>query len=90
MACETCKSAEKKLESIPYAAHESIMARMERTNKRISLALIVAIVLMFACNAAWLWAWFQYDYSTESVLVDSENGGYANYIGEDGDITNNG
>lgn len=90
MACETCKSAHDKMESIPFAAHESIMARMERANKRMALALIIAIVLMFASNAAWLYAWFQYDYSTEAVFVDSQDSGNANYIGEDGDIFNNG
>lgn len=87
MACETCKSAENKLESIPYVAHESIMTRMERTNKRIAFALIIAILLMFASNAAWLYAWCQYDYESE-IIVDSEDGGNANFIGQDGDIVN--
>lgn len=88
MSCTNCKSAEQKLESIPYAAHESIMARMERTTKRITIALVLSIAMMFASNAAWLYAWCQYDYVSEEVIIDSQDGGNANYIGQDGDIHN--
>ena len=43
---------------------------------------------MFASNIAWLWAWSSYDYVSEEVSVDSQDGGNANYIGHDGDINN--
>ena len=74
---------------IPYIAFESMMARYERHTKRLIIALIIAIALMFFSNAAWLIAWCQYDYSsaTSSVQVDAKDG-VANYIGNDGDITN--
>ena len=91
MSCETCKGKDAHApESVPYIVHESSMARMERQVKRGWIALIVAVCLLFASNAAWLYAWMQYDYSSEETIVDvySDDGGYANYIGNDGDIVN--
>ena len=89
--CETCKGKDARApESVPYIVHESSMARMERQVKRGWIALIVAVCLLFASNAAWLYAWMQYDYTSEEVIVDvnSDDGGNANYIGNDGDIVN--
>lgn len=77
-------------EKIPYIAFESQMARNERHIKRLVIALIVAIVLMFASNGLWLWAWLQYDYvdaETESVSIDNGEGN-ANYIRNGGIISN--
>ena len=73
---------------IPYIVHEGISARYERNTRRLTVALIIAIALIFASNAIWLRAWTRYDYSGETVTVDSQDGGNANYIGNDGDITN--
>lgn len=83
---------EKEVCSIPYFVHEGITAKNERTIKRLIISLIIAIVFVFASNAMWLYAWMQYDYadteSTEAVDVDGGLNGVANYIGNDGDITN--
>lgn len=77
--------------TIPYFAHEGDMARSERTIKKLMIALVVAIALIFASNAIWLYALMQYDYvstdSSSTVDIDSKDG-TANYIGNDGDITN--
>lgn len=72
---------------IPYIVYESAEARAERTIRRLIITLVIAVVLFFASNALWLHAWMQYDYADESVTVDAGSG-TANYIGEDGDITN--
>lgn len=77
--------------TVSYYVHEGMLARNERTIKRLIIALVVAFVLIFASNALWLWAWSQYDYeSTDtSQFVDvNAKEGIANYIGNDGDITN--
>jgi hypothetical protein len=87
--CDACKEI-KTAEPVPFIVHESAQARNERAVKRLVIALIVAIALTFASNAIWLYAWMQYDYSseqTESVTVDGKDG-VANYIGNDGDIVN--
>ena len=72
---------------IPYYACESMIARMDRNMKRLVLALIICICAIFACNALWLYAWMQYDYSGEAITVDSTDG-IANYIGGSGGIVN--
>lgn len=74
--------------SVPYVVHESTVARMERIIKRQWIALIVAICMIVGCNALWLYAWMQYDYSSEEIIVDAEDNGDANYIGQDGNIYN--
>ena len=89
--CGSCKGKETQApESIPYFAHDLLRAMMERQTKRGWIALIVAVCLLFASNMAWLYAWMQYDYTSEEVIVDvnSKDGGNANYIGNDGDIVN--
>ena len=85
--CKNCKDNEQ----IPeQSKNELAFAFIERTVKRQWIALIIALCMLFASNAAWLYAWMQYDYSSEEVIVDvnSDDGGNANYIGNDGDIVN--
>lgn len=73
--------------TIPYIVFESTMARAERQQKRLVIALIVAVVMIVASNLAWLYVWNSYEYVGESS-VSVEGEGNANYIGNDGDITN--
>ena len=71
--------------TIPYYAHEGIVARMERTIRRLWVLCIILILLLAGTNAAWIY----YENSFEDVVVTQENDdGYNNYIGEDGTITN--
>ena len=85
--CETCNGKEAHApESVPYIAHESSMARMERQVKRGWIALVVAVCLLFVSNAACLYAWTSYDYASYEAITD--DGGDANIIGNDGDIYN--
>lgn len=85
--CKNCKDNEQ----IPeQSKNELAFAFVERMVKRLWIALIICICLIFASNAVWLYAWMQYDYSSEETIVDvnSDDGGNANYIGNDGDIVN--
>lgn len=91
--CKECKEKRMEVntpENVPYIVHEMAMARNERNVKRMIVAIVTAIALLFATNALWLWAWMQYDYSGEEIIVeqDTTDGGNANYIGNDGDIVN--
>lgn len=74
--------------NVPYIVYEGTMARFERTIKRLIIALVIAVLLIFASNGLWLYEWCQYDYS--NISVDSEDGGNANYLqaGMDGVINN--
>lgn len=73
-------------ENVPYIVYEAEMTRSERQIKRLWIALIVAIALIFASNVVWLIYINQYDF--ESYDLSTESGGNANYIGQDGDIYN--
>lgn len=70
-----------KVEPVAYIVHESAMAREERKEKHLVTALILAVLLIFASNALWLWAWTSYEYVGEEVTVESKDKGNANYIG---------
>ena len=77
--------------NIPYIVYEASLAREERQQKRLVIVIVILIVLLFITNALWIYAWNQYDYIDESVSVDVDSSeGNANYIGNDGDINNNG
>ena len=89
MDCETCKEKRKVIaqtpKDVPYIAHESAVARLERVIKRLWVLVLVLIVLIAASNAAWiLW-----ESQFEEVRIEQENeSGYNNFIGNDGDIYN--
>ena len=89
--CKECKEQRMVAntpENVPYIVHETAMARNERNVKRMIIAIVTAIVLLFASNALWLFAWCQYDYSSEEIVAVDGKDGVANYIGNDGDIVN--
>lgn len=73
---------------VPYIVFEGEMARHERTVKRLVIALIISISLIFISNVAWLWFFNQFDITSEDIIVDGTQQGNANFIGEDGVINN--
>ena len=84
--CETCKGKDANApESVPYIVHESSMARMERQIKRLWIALIVCITMLFVCNAGWLI--YESQFATISYEQDGEGINNVN-IGEQGDLIN--
>ena len=87
--CETCKKAQNAPESVPYIVHEASMARMERHIKRLWIAVIVSVCLLFASNAGWLFCWMQYDYSSEETIYQQDGEG-TNIIGESNEVDNYG
>ena len=81
--------------TVPYIVYEGTQARNERTAKRLIIALIIAVVMLFASNGLWLWAWMQYDYVDEgeeiALDINADDGGNANFIGRDlSGVLNNG
>ena len=87
--CETCKKAQNAPENVPYIVHESSMARMERHIRRLWITILTLIFLLVGSNCAWIW-WNNQWETVESCEITQENeGGNNNYIGNDGDITNN-
>ncbi len=86
--CQNCKEKKQPVEPVPYIAHESAMARMERTIKRLWILLILVVCLLVATNGAWIWYESQWEVVETTEITQENDGGYNNYIGNDGDIYN--
>lgn len=81
------ESREIKEKVVPFFVYETEVARNERTTKRLITALIITIILLFAANAIWLYAWVQYDYTSEEVTYSQDGEGLNNINnGLQGDI----
>lgn len=74
--------------NIPSIDHQYDMARFERIIKRLWVIILVLMILFAGTNALWIYEWNQYDYG--SIVVDSDDGGNANYLqaGANGVINN--
>lgn len=72
---------------ISYAAHEGMMARMERTIRRLWILCIILILLLAGTNAAWFY--YESQFVDEVTITQDNKDGYNNYVGNDGNITNN-
>ena len=71
--------------SIPQYFYEDTCARFERSHKRMFIALVVAVALLFASNMLWLWAWTQYEYVGETTTYTQDGEG-VNIIGDDNGV----
>ena len=79
-------------QDISVYTFEAVMARDERHVKRLTIALVIAIIGIVLSNLIWLYAWTRYDYVDSgvetTVALDGSPGGNANYIGQRGIINN--
>ena len=83
--CKSCKVKDQPSETVPYIVHEGMMARAERTAKRLWITILLLIVLLVGTNGAWIW----YESQFEDIAISQENeDGYNNFVGNDGDIFN--
>ena len=72
--------------TISIYAHEGMLARMERTNHRLWIVVILLIVCFVASNLAWILYEAQYIYEeeiTQEVTQDTRFGGVNNFVGGD-------
>lgn len=74
---------------ISRLAFERMQTKDERNDRWRNIIIILLIILLAATNGIWLWAWNSYEYVTDTYSVDmqADQGGYANYIGNNGDIS---
>ena len=86
--CNNCGDT-KTPTSIPYAAHQGIVATMERVNKRLWITLIILIFLLVGSNVGWAIYENQFEEVTESYEIsqDAESGNN-NSIINGGEIVN--
>jgi hypothetical protein len=82
---KTCKTEENSNVIVPYVVHEATVARQERQIKRLWIALIVAITMLFASFA--LFVWYESQFETMTYEQDGEGINNVNY-GEQGDLNN--
>ena len=57
--------------SIPYIAHESMMARLERSIERLWILAIILVFLLVGTNLAWIYYENQF-MDTETTMVEQE------------------
>lgn len=79
-------SIERETLNVPYIVHESAMARSERHIKRLWIALLLSVAMIFASNAFWLYAWCQYDYVGEETVYQQDGTG-VNIIGNENEAS---
>ena len=85
--CGTAKNAVefKDMPPIPFAAHEAEVSRQERQIKRMWIALIVAISMLFLTNMIWIGCESQF----ETISYEQDGEGINNVnLGEQGDLVN--
>ena len=73
-----------KEKTIPYFAHEGIVARMERANRRLWIICIILSVLLAGTNGAWAYYESQFTDETMTVTQDVDSGGGGDAIINDG------
>lgn len=74
---------------VPYIVYEGEQARHERTIKRLIIALVIAVIVTLLSNVAWLVYLSGYEfYGSDSEVTVEAKDGIANFIGNDGEITN--
>ena len=66
-----------------------LLHELKSSCKRWFIAFIIAIVMLFATNLTWLYAW-NLPTDSESTTISSDDNSNANYINGQGDITNGG
>ena len=89
MDCDHCAKATAP-EPVPYVVHESDMARLERTSRRLWILLLVMLVLLVGTNGAWIYYESQFVDESWTFEANTDNGGTAiangdgevNYYGE--------
>lgn len=69
---------------IPYFSHEGDMARMERSNKRLFIIILVLIVALVGSNAAWIYYENQFtdEISVEQDVDTGDGDAFVNGIGD--------
>ena len=70
---------------VSFYAAEAMLAREERHIKRLVIALVITIAMLFASNLAWLYCWQMYDYSGQEITATQDGAGVNIVSGEDVD-----
>ena len=88
--CNGCGADEIATVTMSEGAWERHEERNKKLINKLIAVILVLVVLLVGSNVAWLVyeSQFQEIVTTEEIIVESEDDGIANYIGNDGDIYN--
>ena len=75
------------MDTISLVAHESAMARQERTIKRLFIIIILLIVLLVGTNAGWIWYESQFEDCVTTVEQDVDTGNGNAIVAGIGDVS---
>lgn len=81
MDCNTCN---KRPDAVPYLVHEGILARFERTVKRLWILVLILILLLVGTNVAWLI--YESQFEDVSVTQDVDTGEGDAFVAGYGDV----
>lgn len=86
--CNNCNTND--MAVMPIAQHEKDQNRLMGIIKSLIAVIVILIVLLVGYIAFDKWRDSRYEdvVETEEIIVDAEDSGTANYIGNDGDIYN--
>ena len=86
--CNSCNTND--MAVMPIAQHEKDQHRLMGIIKSLIAVIVILIVLFVGYIVFDKWRDSQYEdvVETEEIIVDAEDSGTANYIGNDGDIYN--
>ena len=84
MSCETCKNKPTTPESVPYIVHESAIARMERTNKRLWITNLILIFLLVGAIIGF--AYYENQFEDVVTTIEAEQDGSGVNIVSGGDL----
>lgn len=75
--------------TIPYVVHESVVARQDRTIKRLCISLIIAIVMAVVAPLVvhFGWLWYESQYETYDYSYEQDGEG-TNIIGNENEVNN--
>lgn len=86
--CNSCNTND--MAVMPIAQHEKDQNRLMGIIKSLIVVIVILIVLLVGSNVAWLVYENSFEEvvttTEEDIIVDAEDNGTANYIGNDGDI----
>ena len=75
-SCDSCSRS-----AVPYIVHESAMARMERTVRRLWVLILVLIILLVGSNIVWIAYEEQFeDVVTTEIEQETGDGSGSNYV----------
>jgi hypothetical protein len=81
--CEICS---RRPDAVPFAAHEGAMARMERSNRRLWVIILVLVVLLAGSNAAWIYYGSQFVDEVTEIDQEVDTGEGDAFVSGTGDV----